>query len=251
MPVVRIDLEYDGAGFAGWAMQPGARTIEGELRRALTAVLPGPFSIAVAGRTDAGVHATGQVVSVAGPSTVDPWRLRSALRGLLPRDIDAYAVSAASEAFDARRDALTRRYEYRVLAGRSSALRRGRVLEYYRDIDDSRLEDCAAAVRGRHDFRAFTPARSRHARFTRTVVDAGWERRGDERVFSVEANSFLHHMVRVMVGTMLETASGLRSAAAFRDLLAPSDRAAAGPTAPAHPLTLVAVTYPQGEPASR
>lgn len=244
MPVVRIDLEYDGARFAGWAMQPGARTVEGELRRALGAVLGGSFSLAVAGRTDAGVHATAQVVSVVDPAPIDPWRLRSALRGLLPRDIDAFAVSSAPDGFDARRDALSRRYEYRVLCGRSSALRRGRVLEYYREIDDDRLDACAAAVRGRHDFRAFTPARSRHTRFTRTVLEAGWERRDDERVFSVEANSFLHHMVRVMVGTMLETASGRRSPAAFRDLLTSAERPDAGPTAPAHALTLVRVTYP-------
>ncbi len=244
MPVFRIDLEYDGAAFAGWAIQPGARTVEGELRRALTAVLRGPYSLAVAGRTDAGVHATGQVVSLSGEAPVDPHRLRSALRGLLPRDIDAYAVSAATDGFDARHDALTRRYEYRVLAGRSSALRRGRVLEYYRDLEESVLDTCAHEVQGRHDFRAFTPTRSRHTRFTRTIVGAAWERRGDERVLVIEANSFLHHMVRVMVGTMLETASGLRSVAGFRELLASADRRDAGPTAPAHPLTLVAVTYP-------
>ena len=126
--VLRLDLEYDGAGFSGWAAQPGLRTVEGELRRALGTLLRGPFELAVAGRTDAGVHASGQVASVATGSDLEPRRVLAALAALLPDDLSARAVSEAPPGFDARRDARARRYEYRVLPGPPSALRRGRVL---------------------------------------------------------------------------------------------------------------------------
>ena len=247
MPCFRIDLEYDGARFAGWAAQPGERTVEGELRQALTAVLGDELDIASAGRTDAGVHASGQVVSVASPRSFDPWRLRGALRGLLPDDVAAVAVRAAAEGFDARRDALSRSYEYRVLPGGvPSPLRRGRVLAHPGGLDRTALDACATLLAGTHDFRAFTPARSRHTRFARTILAAAWEPRDDELVFVVEADSFLHHMVRTMVGTMIEIASGDRAPDEMASLLAGADRTAAGPTAPAHPLTLVGVRYPPG-----
>lgn len=244
MPTFRIDLEYDGADFSGWAIQPGRRTVEGEMRSALTSVLRAPYELAVAGRTDSGVHATGQVLSVSCGAPVDAYRLLGALRGLLPRDIVAREVQVVPEGFHARYDALTRRYEYRVLPGGGTALRRGRVLDYYRPLDLGTLDACAAALVGQHDFRAFTPTKTWHDGFTRTIEHAAWEKRADELVFVIEANSFLHHMVRVLVGTMLHTARGEQTYEHFAGLVEGQPREEAGPTAPAHALTLVQVTFP-------
>ena len=176
MRVLRLDLEYDGAGFSGWAAQPGRRTVEGELRRALGVLLGEPPDLAVAGRTDAGVHASGQVVSVATGSSMAPERLLRGLGGLLPADLSARAVSEAPRGFDARRDAVGRRYEYRVLTGAPSALRRGRVLHHPGPLDLAALRAAAAHAVGRHDFRAFTPTRTEHVFFDRTLTECDWTR---------------------------------------------------------------------------
>ena len=244
MRVLRLDLEYDGAGFSGWAAQPGRRTVEGELRRALGVLLGEPLDLAVAGRTDAGVHASGQVASVATASSLAPERILRGLRGLLPADLSARAVSEAPTGFDARRDAVGRRYEYRVLVGARSALRRGRVLHHPAPLDVPALRAAAAHAVGRHDFRAFTPSRTEHVFFHRTLVECDWNERGDEVVLAVEADAFLRHMVRILAGTMLLVGRGAWTAERFARLLEGAPRGAAGPTAPAHPLTLVEARYP-------
>ena len=248
MPTFRIDLEYDGAGFAGWAAQPGRRTVEGCLRRALEPLLAPDYGLAVAGRTDAGVHASGQVASVAGATVVDPDRLAEALRARLPEDISIGAVRRARDGFDARHDAVGRRYEYRVLGGSRSALRRDRVLVHPGRLDPDALAAAARATVGQHDFRAFTPTRTQHVFFDRTVTDCTWTVRGDELVLSIEADAFLRHMVRVLVGSQLLVGRGAWSPERYAGLLKGAPRGAAGPTAPAHALTLVGVTY---DPPSR
>jgi tRNA pseudouridine38-40 synthase len=197
----------------------------------------------VAGRTDAGVHATGQVASVATAADVAPERVLRALAGLLPADLAARAVAAAPPGFDARHDAVARRYEYRVLTGPPSPLRRGRVLHHPGMLDAEALAAAAARVEGTHDFRAFTPTRTEHVRFARTVHRCAWERRGDEWVLVVEADAFLRHMVRVLAGTMLLVGRGAWAEGRIAPLLLGAPRGGAGPTAPAHALTLVAVRY--------
>ncbi len=244
MRVLRLDLEYDGAGFSGWAAQPGRRTVEAELRRALGVLLGEPLDLAVAGRTDAGVHASGQVVSVATGSSMPPERVLRALGGLLPADLSARAVSEAPPGFDARRDAVGRRYEYRVLTGAPSALRRGRVLHHPGPLDLTALRAAAARAAGQHDFRAFTPTRTEHVFFHRTLAECDWSARGDEVVLAVEADAFLRHMVRILAGTMLLVGRGSWPVERFARLLEGAPRGAAGPTAPAHPLTLVGARYP-------
>lgn len=244
MTTLRLTVEYDGAGFSGWAAQPGQRTCEQELRDALRTVLRAPVELRVAGRTDAGVSATGQVVSVHADAPADPRRLLRALPALLPDDLSVRAVAAAPDGFDARRDATSRTYEYRVLDGPRSPLRRGRVLDHPAPLDVGAMAAAAAACVGQHDFTAFTPTDTQHVFFDRTVLASRWDRRGDELVYTVEANAFLRHMVRVLVGTMLDVGRGRRTPAQFAGLLDGAPRAAAGPTAPAHPLTLVAVAYP-------
>jgi tRNA pseudouridine38-40 synthase len=238
----RLLIEYDGTDFAGWAAQPGLRTVQGELQTALQIVLRRPDGVAltVAGRTDTGVHALGQVASYAG----EPARV-AGLNAVLPDDIAVLACEAAPAGFDARHDATSRAYCYRVLArpGRAG-LERSRVLHWPHTLDLDALEACAAAVTGTHDFTAFTPTDTYHVRFERDVFAAFW-RRGDRDVveFWIEADTFMRQMNRVLVGTMLEVARGRRSVASFAELLAGRPRGDAGPTAPARGLHLAGVGY--------
>ena len=245
MTTLRLDLEYDGEGFAGWAVQPGQRTVEGVLRETLVTVLRAPIDeLCVAGRTDAGVSASGQVVSVIIRADVDARRVFRALNGTLPEDVAVRGVTLAPDGFDARAGAVTRAYEYRVLPGPPSPLRRRRVLNVWWRLDHAAMGAAAAATVGQHDFRAFTPTDTQHVFFDRTVLRCEWQVRADELVFCIEADAFLRHMVRVLVGSMVLVGRGHWELAQFTRLLDGAPRSAAGPTAPPHPLTLVAVRYP-------
>jgi tRNA pseudouridine38-40 synthase len=243
-PVARLLIEYDGTEFFGWACQPGLRTVQGELERALAVVARTAVTLTVAGRTDAGVHASGQVASYGGA----PVRADS-LNALLPNDIAVLACTAASPGFDARRDATSRAYAYRVLTRRSrSVFERRTALHWPVPLDVAALRECAAALAGTHDFTAFTPTQTDHVRFERVVLSAGWRLCDADRLeFVIEADAFMRNMNRVLVGTMFEVALGRRSVEAFVALLAGAPRAQAGPTAPAHGLTLCGVGY-GGEP---
>ncbi|MGI8593991.1 MAG: tRNA pseudouridine(38-40) synthase TruA [Solirubrobacteraceae bacterium] len=235
-------MEYDGAAFAGWAKQRGERTVEEELERAVERIARERPALVVAGRTDRGVHALGQVVSFA--TDREPPTAKS-LNAVLPRDVAVLEVERARDGFDARRDATSRTYRYRLLLTPTrSALRRGRALWWPRAVDEEALHACAAALHGAHDFRAFTPAETYHLRFVRDILDARWERGSDELAFWIEGDTFLRHMNRVLVGTMLEVAGGRRSLEDFERLLRGADRREAGETAPAHGLCLAAVRYP-------
>ncbi len=205
-------------------------------------MLRGEVDLAVAGRTDRGVHALGQVVSYDGPVP----GLRS-LNALLPDEIAVVAAEAAPDGFSARHDAVSRTYVYRLLARRvPSPFESGRALWWPHALDFDALQACAAMLPGTHDFTAFTPTETYHQRFHRHVVSAEWRRAGafGEIVeFWIEADTFMRQMNRVLVGTMLEVAGGRRTKADFERLLRGRPRSDAGATAPPHGLYLAAVRY--------
>ncbi len=243
--VTKLTLEYDGAGFAGWGVQPEERTVQGELERALRTVLGetasdgGPLKLTVAGRTDRGVHAWGQVASYR-HEAIDPLRLN----GLLDDDVAVLAAEPMQDGFDARRDARSRTYCYRVLARRSrSVFARNTAFWVTGELDRDLLSECAGLLLGRHDFTAFTPSETEHSWFRCEVKRAEWLADGELLSFWIEADMFLRHMNRVLVGTMLDVAAGRTSVEQFAKLLQGRPRAEAGRTAPAHGLALASVSY--------
>jgi tRNA pseudouridine38-40 synthase len=213
------------------------RSVQDTVESALVTVLRREVTLTVAGRTDRGVHARGQVASHEG----DPAPVRN-LNALLPPDVAVLSSEAAPDGFDARRDARSRTYRYRLHTRTvPSPFEQSRALWWPRPLDREALDACAAALTGTHDFTAFTPTETDHVRFERDVLRAEWvEEPGDILAFWIEADTFMRHMVRVLVGTMLEGVAPER----FAELLAGHPRSEAGATAPAHGLYLEGVAYP-------
>jgi tRNA pseudouridine38-40 synthase len=233
-----LTIEYDGTPFRGWAAQPGLPTVEAALRQALAETFASVEKLVVAGRTDSGVHALGQVASVDVEGGPTPERAAAALNSRLPDAITVLSSAEAPAGFHARHSARSRTYRYRLFTRATASpfeLRRSSWLP--RPLDEDVLAVTAAALVGKHDFRAFTPAQTQHKAFVRAVDRAEWIRRGDHLDFEITAESYLRHMVRSLVGTMVEAPETIP------ELLDGGARSEAGATAPPWGLYLVAVSY--------
>lgn len=247
----RLDLAYEGTAYRGWARQPGQRTVEALLTEALATVLGEPVRLSVAGRTDAGVHAWAQVASfVCGRRDLRPKRLRHSLNALLPPDVAVTAITAVEPSFEAR-VARSRTYCYRLwVSPVKPVAERAYVWNLRGDVDGAALQATAALLRGRRDFAALTPSAHLYHTCVREVTAATWRLAGstpggagEEWQFTVTAGSFLHNMVRVAVGSMVDVGQGRMTVEAFAAALAAGERRRMGQTAPARGLALIAVEY--------
>ena len=243
---LRLVVEYEGTGYLGWQLQPGGPTVQSVLEAALATAMREPVRVRGAGRTDAGVHATGQVCAArvtAAPA--DLGKLRKSLNALTPDDVAIREIAVVDDAFDPRRHARSRVYEYRIwTAPAPSPFWRRWAWHHPRPLDRARMENAAAALVGEHDFAAFRAADAEPVRSTvRRAPESGFHADGALLVYRIEATAFLKHMVRNVVGTLAEIGRGDRLPDDVGRLLAGRDRRLAGETAPAHGLTLVAVRY--------
>ncbi|MBN2113280.1 MAG: tRNA pseudouridine(38-40) synthase TruA [Acidimicrobiia bacterium] len=245
MPTYRIDLAYDGSGFRGWAANAGVRTVQGRVEEALAVVLRHPVETVVAGRTDAGVHAHGQVASFVTAEPLDPERLQRSLNRLLAPEVVARAVAEAPEGFDARRTARARTYRYCLDDGPvPDPTRRWTVWHCGFPVDEGAMNRAAAAFVGEHDFASLCRA-VEGAATVRRVLAASWRREpGGLVVLEVRATAFCHQMVRSMVALCVEAGRGRLDPAAVPGILESRDRGAARGVAPPHGLTLWEVEYP-------
>jgi tRNA pseudouridine38-40 synthase len=234
---LRLTVEYDGTPFRGWAAQPGLPTVEGALREALAQTFASYGNLAVAGRTDTGVHALANVASVDVEGGPPPARAAEALNTRLPDEISIVTAEEAAPDFHARFSARSRTYRYRIFNRRTpSPFETRRSWWVPRQLDEQCLRDAAALLPGEHDFRAFTPTDTQHDVFVRVVERAAWIRRDDHLDFEITADSYLRHMVRTLVGTMLDGVE-------LEPLLDGAERPAAGTTAPSWGLYLIHVEY--------
>ena len=244
MRTLKLILEYDGTDFSGWQIQPGRRTVQGELERTLAKLMGEKVAVIGSGRTDAGVHARGQVASFQTASQRSPEVILRALNAGGDRDIAVREVVDLGEdsEFHARFSAKSRIYEYRIIQGRSP-LRRRYAWEVTYSLDLARMKQAAKCLVGKRDFTSFSSARAEAKTRICIVKNAGWHEEREGLVFRIEADRFLQAMVRSLVGTMVDIGRGRFKPNEMRRILMARDRSLAGKTAPAHGLCLVQVNY--------
>ncbi len=239
---IKLRIEYEGTEFSGWQRQPGLRTVQGEIESYLKKILGEEIRLTGAGRTDAGVHATGQVANFLTTADLPLRAIKEGLNSLLPRDIVIKGVTIVPPKFNARFDAQRRRYRYHYYMGRT-ALKRNFIWEVSYNLDVEQMDSAARLLLGAQDFSSFCHQEEREKDKTCQVFFAQVRKRGKEIIFSVEANRFLHNMVRILAGTLLDVGRGRITLKDFQEILESKDRKRAGPTAPAKGLCLVGVWY--------
>jgi len=239
---IKLNIEYDGTDFAGWQIQPGQRTVQGLLEDKLSSMLEEKISVLGSGRTDAGVHAAGQMANFKTSRDIPLKAFDEGLNSLLPRDVAIIKAEETAENFHARFDAKSRRYRYQIIFRRSPLRERYAWRMTYK-VNPAVLQTLAAQTLGQHDFTSFASAQAEVNNFICQVEQAEW-RFDDERwTFEIKANRFLHNMVRILVGTMIDMARGQMDHNDFEKILAARDRTLAGKTAPACGLCLMEVLY--------
>ena len=248
----RLVLAYDGAAYRGWQIQPSVPTVQGLLTEACGRLFGQPVKVVGASRTDAGVHAWCQVASLIVDTRLHPLAIRSALNSHLPPDIRIREVADAAPGFDARRSALSKRYLYLIQTGSvADPLLRRYTWHVPQRLEPEAMASSLRSLRGKHDFTAFCAAAGRVRTPTCTVYSARLVARRGILVILLAADSFLHHMVRNIVGSLVEVGRGVRPADWMAELLLGRDRTRSGPTAPPHGLTLLRVIYPTGRQEPR
>lgn len=241
---IKLTVEYDGTNYHGWQIQHSGETIQAVLEKAVSTFVGQPTRITGAGRTDAGVHALGQVANFFYPKEFDQHRIRRALNALTPVDMTIKEVEIVPDSFDARRDGRSRVYEYRILnRSAPSPFYLTTALHVHDPLDLEVMRRAVRCLEGEHDFSSFQAAGCDAAHAVRKVYRTSLDQRSELLVYTIEATAFLRHMVRNIVGTVIEVGRGLRSPQSFAELLEARDRTKAGPTAPAHGLFLVEVKY--------
>ena len=241
---IKLTIEYDGTNYHGWQIQPAGETIQSVLEQAVSTLLGKPTSVTGSGRTDAGVHALGQVVNFFSDKEMDRHRIQRALNALTPDDIAIKDVEIVADSFDARRDGRSRVYEYRILnRSTPSPFHLNRAWHVHDFLDVAAMREAIRCLEGEHDFSSFQAAGCDAPHPIRKVYRTSLDQRGELLVYTIEATAFLRHMVRNIVGTLVEGGRGRRSPQAFAGLLEARDRTKAGPTAPAHGLFLMEVKY--------
>jgi len=239
---IKLEIEYDGTDFHGWQIQPKLRTVQGEIQDKLETILGHKINLIGAGRTDVGVHALGQAANFKTTSELDKISIINGLNGLLPDDIVIKKIEEVDLNFNSRYDAKSRLYKYRIHLGRTAILRK-HVWEVLYSLNLENILEATKKIQGEHDFSSFCVAESTKDNNACRVFSAIWEKSSDELIFKIEADRFLHAMVRSMVGTLIEVGRGYFSVSDFVNIMEAKDRKKAGPTAPACGLYLVEVKY--------
>ena len=241
---IKLTVEYDGTNYCGWQTQPNGASVQSVLEQAVSTFLGTPTRVIGSGRTDAGVHALGQVVNFFGDCNFELHRLIRGLNALTPRDVTIKEAEIVPDAFDARRDGRSRIYKYYILnRSTPSPFHLNRAWHVHERLDLEAMREAIGCLSGEHDFSSFQAAGCEAAHPIRRVYQNLFERRGDLLIYTIEATAFLRHMVRNIVGTMVEVGRGARNAESVKKLLEARDRTKGGVTAPPHGLFLVKVNY--------